>query len=105
MRDKGQEMKGVPSVEEIKSMNFNKTDEEFIEHQRTKSIEGDPKTVKEKIKNLADRYETDDVIVLTITHDYAERQRSYELLANEFNLNGEGRTENTMKKVQTEGTK
>ena len=104
MRDKGQEMKGVPSVDEVKSMDFNKTDEEFIEHQRAKSIEGDPKTVKEKIRNLADQYETDDVIVLTITHDYAERQRSYELLAREFNLNGEGRMEKTRKKVQPEGT-
>jgi luciferase family oxidoreductase group 1 len=104
MRDKGQEMKGVPSVDEVKSMNFNKTDKEFIEHQRAKSIEGDPKTVKEKIRNLADQYETDDVIVLTITHDYAERQRSYELLAREFNLNGEGRMEKTRKKVQPEGT-
>ena len=45
------------------------------------------------------------MIVLTITHDYAERQRSYELLAKEFNLNGEGRTENTMKKVEPQGTK
>jgi len=44
------------------------------------------------------------VIVLTITHDYAERQRSYELLAREFNLNGEGRMEKTRKKVQPEGT-
>jgi luciferase family oxidoreductase group 1 len=95
MRNKGQdhEMKGVPSVDEIKAMDFDGSDLEFIEQQRTKSIEGDPATVKAKIENLAEQYETDDVIVLTITHDYAERQRSYELLAQAFNLTGEGRVE------------
>ena len=95
MRNKGLEMEGVPSVDEIKAMNFSGADEEFIEQQRAKSIEGDPETVKAKIESLAEQYETDDVIVLTITHDYAERQRSYELLAKEFELSGEGRVEDT----------
>lgn len=93
MRNKGQEMKGVPPVDEIKAMDFNGSDMQFIEQQRTKSIEGDPSTVKTKIESLAEQYETDDVIVLTITHDYAERQRSYELLAQTFDLKGEGRVE------------
>jgi len=94
LRNKGQEMKGVPSVDEIKAMDLSGSDLEFIELQRMKSIEGDPETVKTKIEALAEQYETDDVIVLTITHDYAERQRSYQLLANTFQLSGEGRTEN-----------
>ena len=93
MRNKGREMKGVPSVEDIKSMDFTGADAEFIEQQRSKSVEGDPETVKSQIENLAEQYETDDVIVLTITHDYAERQRSYELLAESFKLSGEGRVE------------
>jgi alkanesulfonate monooxygenase SsuD/methylene tetrahydromethanopterin reductase-like flavin-dependent oxidoreductase (luciferase family) len=93
LRNKGQEMKGVASVEDIKAMDFNGSDLEFIEQQRAKSIEGDPDTVKRKIESLAEQYETDDVIVLTITHDYAERQRSYELLSQAFNLTGEGRVE------------
>lgn len=86
-------MNGVPPVDEINAMDFNGTDMEFIEQQRTKSIEGDPSTVKTKIERLAEQYETDDVVVLTITHDYAERQRSYELLAQAFDLKGEGRVE------------
>ena len=102
MRNKGREMKGVPSVDEIKAMSFSGADEGFIEQQRTKSIEGDPQTVKGLIENLAEQYETDDVIVLTITHDYLERQRSYELLAEAFELKGEGREENTGMKVKAE---
>jgi len=102
MRNKGQEMKGVPSVDEIKALNFSGADEEFIEEQRAKSLEGDPETVKAKIESLAEQYETDDVIVLTITHDYAERQRSYELLAEVFELKGEGRMESGATKVEAE---
>jgi alkanesulfonate monooxygenase SsuD/methylene tetrahydromethanopterin reductase-like flavin-dependent oxidoreductase (luciferase family) len=102
MRNKGEEMKGVPSVDEIKAMNFSGIDEDFIEQQRAKSVEGDPETVKAKIERLAAQYETDDVIVLTITHDYAERQRSYQLLAETFDLKGEGRVENAIKKVEAE---
>jgi alkanesulfonate monooxygenase SsuD/methylene tetrahydromethanopterin reductase-like flavin-dependent oxidoreductase (luciferase family) len=86
-------MKGVPSVDEIKALNFSEADEDFIEQQRAKSVEGDPDMVKAKIESLAEQYETDEVIVLTITHDYAERQRSYELLAEAFELKGEGRVE------------
>lgn len=93
MRNKGQEMKGVPSVDQIKAMDFTGADAEFIEQQRAKSVEGDPDTVKAMIENLAEQYETDDVIVLTITPEYAERQRSYELLAESFALSGEGRVE------------
>ncbi len=93
MRNKGQEMKGVPSVDQITAMDFTGADAEFIEQQRAKSVEGDPYTVKAMIENLAEQYETDDVIVLTITPDYAERQRSYELLAESFALSGEGRVE------------
>ena len=93
MRNKGQEMKGIPSVEDINAMNFTDDDKKFIEQQRAKSIEGDPATVKAKIDSLAAQYETDEVIVLTITHDYAERQRSYELLAKEYGLSGEDRVE------------
>ena len=95
MRNKGQEMKGVPSVDEINAMDFSRSDLEFIEQQRIKSIEGDLATVKTKIESLAEQYETDEVIVLTITHDYAERQLSYELLARAFDLKGEGRVEIT----------
>ena len=83
-------------------MIFSGADEYFFDHLRAKSVEGDPETVKAKFVILASQYETDDVIVLTITHNYAERQRSYQLLAETFDLKGEGRVENAIKKVDAE---
>jgi alkanesulfonate monooxygenase SsuD/methylene tetrahydromethanopterin reductase-like flavin-dependent oxidoreductase (luciferase family) len=49
-------------------------------------IEGDPDLVKRGILEIAQRYDVDEVIVLTITHDYEDRKRSYELLAGAFDL-------------------
>jgi hypothetical protein len=46
--------------------------------------------VKRGIFELAERYEVDEVIVLTITHDYEDRKRSYELLAEAFDLESRG---------------
>jgi luciferase family oxidoreductase group 1 len=98
-RNQGREMRGVPSVDDVLALELSASDMEFIEQQRAKSIEGEPATVKGMIESIAGEYETDDVIVLTITHDYAERLRSYELLAEAFGLTGEGRTESNPMRV------
>jgi luciferase family oxidoreductase group 1 len=42
--------------------------------------------VRAQVEQLADDYGTDEVIVVTITHDHAARRRSYELLAEAFEL-------------------
>jgi alkanesulfonate monooxygenase SsuD/methylene tetrahydromethanopterin reductase-like flavin-dependent oxidoreductase (luciferase family) len=54
--------------------------------QQERAIEGDPDFVKREILELAARYEVDEVIVLTITHRYEDRKRSYELLSEAFDL-------------------
>ena len=44
-------------------------------------MDGDPQQVKEKLESLAETYQTDDLSIVTICHDYADRLRSYELVA------------------------
>jgi luciferase family oxidoreductase group 1 len=51
-----------------------------------RAIIGSPEKVRTRIENLARDYGTDEVIVVTITHDHAARRRSYELIAAEFGL-------------------
>jgi luciferase family oxidoreductase group 1 len=46
---------------------------------------GSPKQVAEKLEQLRDATGADELIVTTITHDHADRVRSYELLADEWN--------------------
>jgi hypothetical protein len=47
---------------------------------------GDPAAVKTELLALADRYGVDEVVVITNVYNFADRKRSYELLAEAFGL-------------------
>jgi luciferase family oxidoreductase group 1 len=51
-----------------------------------RTIVGAPDKVRAQVEQLAADYGADEVIVVTITHDHAARRRSYELLADAFDL-------------------
>ena len=90
-RNQGAERKGVPSMDEANNADYSAEERAFIIEQQQKAIEGGPEHVKSRLEGLTAKYEVDEIIVLTITHDYADRIRSYELLAEAFGLTGEGR--------------
>ena len=45
---------------------------------------GDPGQVADQLERLRDATEADELIITTITHDHADRVRSYQLLAEEW---------------------
>jgi alkanesulfonate monooxygenase SsuD/methylene tetrahydromethanopterin reductase-like flavin-dependent oxidoreductase (luciferase family) len=47
---------------------------------------GSPETCREKLLELAAKFSADELMVLTITGDYATRLESYERLAEIFEL-------------------
>jgi len=47
---------------------------------------GTPAPVREQLEAIAHAYGADELMVVTITHDHATRRRSYELLADAFEL-------------------
>ena len=49
-------------------------------------IVGSAETVRRGIEAVAAEYGADEVIVVTITHDHGARRRSYELIAEAFEL-------------------
>jgi alkanesulfonate monooxygenase SsuD/methylene tetrahydromethanopterin reductase-like flavin-dependent oxidoreductase (luciferase family) len=49
--------------------------------QRARAVIGDTARCKRELGEMAARYEADEMMVLTITGDYASRARSYELLS------------------------
>jgi luciferase family oxidoreductase group 1 len=53
---------------------------------RRRAIIGAPASVRARLEALAADYGADEVMVVTITYEHAARRRSYELLAEEFNL-------------------
>lgn len=65
---------------------------EFLGDRATKpgrtrrTILGDPERVRDEIETLAADYGAEEVVVVTITFDHQARRRSYELLAEAFDL-------------------
>lgn len=49
-------------------------------------LTGTPEHVRENIEKLAADYQAEEVLIVNILHDHAERRRSYELIAKAFDL-------------------
>ena len=75
---------GIPSVQEVNAYPFTEEEKETIAKQREAMIIGNPDEVKEQLKHLQELYQTDEFMIITITHDYKARLTSYELLAKEI---------------------
>lgn len=77
---------GTPTIEMAQAYEYNSYERAFIEENRKRMIVGSPSTVKKKIEALATAYETEEVVVVTIAHQFEHRLRSFELLAEAFEL-------------------
>ncbi|MFP6712205.1 MAG: LLM class flavin-dependent oxidoreductase [Rhodospirillales bacterium] len=75
-----------PSVEEAEAYDYSEQDRQIIEHHRPQSIYGDPDQCREILTDMAIKYGVEELVILTICHDPAARRRSYELLAEAFDL-------------------
>lgn len=74
----------VPTLEEALAHRYSDEERRYVAGQRARAILGSPQTCRRQIEAMAERYGADEVMVLTITGDYASRLRSYELLARAF---------------------
>ena len=57
---------------------------------RRRGVTGSPKTVRAGIEDHATRYQVEEIMLVTICFDFAKRKRSYELIAQEFELAAQG---------------
>jgi luciferase family oxidoreductase group 1 len=53
-----------------------------------RAVVGSPATVRAGLEEVAGEYGADELMLLTTTYDHDARRRSYELIAEEFNLGG-----------------
>jgi luciferase family oxidoreductase group 1 len=60
----------------------------IVQRERARAVIGTPEAVKQRMLELQHLFEADELMVITITGDYATRLRSYELLAEAFGLSG-----------------
>jgi len=78
----------VPTQAQAEQRSLGYTDQEraHIRSQRARLVHGSADTCRETLLGLAEQYSADELMVLTITGDYATRLDSYERLARAFGL-------------------
>jgi luciferase family oxidoreductase group 1 len=74
----------VPTLEEAQAYHYSPQERTYIEQQRTRLVHGDPGEVREKLRELKEKFAADELMVITITGDYESRRTSYRLVAEAF---------------------
>jgi luciferase family oxidoreductase group 1 len=74
----------VPTAEEAARHRYSDDERRHVMSQRARAVIGGPEKSKKELTNLVQRYAADELMILTITGDYASRRRSYELLIDAF---------------------
>ena len=77
----------VPTQAQAEKRTFNAEERAHIQSQRARLVHGSAATCREKLLKIAAQFSADELMVLTITGDYATRLDSYERLARAFELN------------------
>ncbi len=77
---------GLIPPDEALSIPLTDQAKEWMDQFRSGYVDGNPSQVKAGILEVADLYQADEVGIVTITYDYADRARSYELISQAFGL-------------------
>jgi luciferase family oxidoreductase group 1 len=77
-----------PSPDEVQAFLPTLTDEDLalIKARQDQAVLGAPEQVRQKLLAFGKSYGVDEIVAVTITQDFAARKRSYELLAEAFEL-------------------
>jgi alkanesulfonate monooxygenase SsuD/methylene tetrahydromethanopterin reductase-like flavin-dependent oxidoreductase (luciferase family) len=73
-----------PTPEQARRHQWTDTERELVADRTATQFVGNPAQVADQLERLRDATEADELIVTTITHDHADRVRSYRLLAQEW---------------------
>jgi len=73
----------VPSFEEAKNYVLNDLEKEKILKMKEKILIGNPQQVKERLVRIQNDCHADEIMIVTITHDFKDKIQSYKLIAEE----------------------
>jgi luciferase family oxidoreductase group 1 len=79
-----------PPPEDALAYPYTEAELRQVEYHRRRQVVGTPDQVKARLEEMAAEYAVDEIVALTITHDFAARKRSYTLLAEAFGLEHHG---------------
>lgn len=83
-RGNGEGPSGVPSVKAAKEYKLSAEACETLENMKRKMIIGSPKQVKDRLLDLHQKYNPNEIMIVTITYSPEDRVKSYELIAGEM---------------------
>jgi luciferase family oxidoreductase group 1 len=72
------------NYDDIKDVTYTPAEQDRINYNRQRVITGKPAEMKIKLTRLAADYDVDEIIAVTITEDFEDRLKSYQLLADIF---------------------
>ena len=73
-----------PTPEQARRHQWTEADRALVADRIDTQFVGTPRQVADQLERLRDATEADELIITTITHDHADRVRSYQLLADEW---------------------
>jgi len=85
MLDKGA-LGPYPTPEEAEAYPYTEMERRAAEKSKRTALIGDPKYVRSGLEHMAADHGVEEMMIVTICHDFAARLRSYELIAKEFGL-------------------
>ena len=84
MIEQGMRSNGTPSPEKAAAYQYTPFEEMRVRENRKRMVVGGPKKVKEKLLALSEQYQTDEIMLVSITYDFKDKLKSFELIANEL---------------------
>jgi luciferase family oxidoreductase group 1 len=76
----------IPSIAQGLAQEYGERERLIIDREKPRSIIGTPESVTERLHAVQEQFNADELIVLTVAGSYRARSRSYELLADAFEL-------------------
>jgi luciferase family oxidoreductase group 1 len=83
-RGKGEDVSGVPSIDAAKQYQLTDAEKETIDKMKSKMVLGNPIQVRNTLMEMQSKYNTDEIMIVTITHSPEDRIKSYRLIAEEI---------------------
>lgn len=71
----------------IRNYRFSSLEQQIIDRNKGRIISGTTDDVKEQLIKLSNDFETDEIMITSMSVDYEARRKSFELLSNAFELN------------------
>jgi luciferase family oxidoreductase group 1 len=86
MRDGGRYPHSVPSPQTLENVHFSAEQVSYLAQISNREVVGLPDDARNRILERANRYQADEVMLTTMTHDIADKLETYRLLAEAFAL-------------------